>query len=48
MPKLGFVDKIKENSQDIKSMEQLLGVTLLQPFANCNAGADLASLLGNE
>lgn len=45
MAKLGFVDKINENTKDLQSMEQLLGMTLMQPFANTNAGADLASLL---
>lgn len=45
MAKLGFVDKIKENTQDINSMEQLLGLTLMQPFANCNAGARSGQLI---
>ena len=35
----GFFDKIKENTKDITSMEQLLGKGLKMPFNNTNAGA---------
>lgn len=39
MAKLGFVDNIKDNTKDVKNYEQLLGITLMQPFSNTNAGA---------
>ena len=39
MAKLDFSDKVKEASQDITHMEEMLGKTLLQPFSGSNAGA---------
>ena len=39
MASLGFSDRIEENTKDLKSMEQLLGKSLKQPFSNTNAGA---------
>ena len=39
MAKLGFIDKVKENTKDFPSMEHLLGASLCQPFANTNSGA---------
>ena len=45
MAKLGFVDNIKENTKDIKSYEQLLGVTLMQPFSNTNSVANSCQLI---
>ena len=45
MAKLGFVDKIRENTVNCESMEQLLGVTLMQPFAGTNSGAKSGQLI---
>jgi hypothetical protein len=39
MASLGFSDKIKENTKDLNSMEELLGKGLKMPFNNTNAGA---------
>lgn len=39
MAKLDFSDKVKEASDKLDSMEQMLGKGLLQPFTNTNAGA---------
>jgi DNA-directed RNA polymerase beta subunit len=39
MAGLDFSDKVQEASKDLKSMEQMLGKGLLQPFSNLNAGA---------
>ena len=39
MAKLDFSDKVKEASQGITHMEEMLGKTLLQPFSGSNAGA---------
>ena len=44
MAKLGFVDNIKDNSQKLDSIEQLLGGTLMQPFSGANSGANLVSV----
>ncbi len=40
MANLGFSERIEENTKDLKSMEQMLGKSLRQPFTNTNAGAD--------
>lgn len=41
MAKLGFIDNVKNNVsiRDINKMEQLLGSSLCQPFANTNSGS---------
>ena len=39
MAKLDFTDKVNEASAKLKSMEQMFGKNLLQPFSNVNAGA---------
>lgn len=39
MASLGFSEKIEENTKDLKSLEQMLGKGLRQPFNNTNAGA---------
>lgn len=40
MASLNFSEKIVNNTKDIKSMEQLLGKSLRQPFTNTNSGAN--------
>ena len=40
MAGLGFSEKVIENSKDFKSLEQMLGKSLRQPFTNTNAGAN--------
>jgi DNA-directed RNA polymerase beta subunit len=39
MAKLDFTDKVNAASEKLKSMEQMFGKNLLQPFTNTNAGA---------
>lgn len=39
MASLNFSEKINENTKDMRSMEDLLGKGLLEPFNNTNAGA---------
>ena len=40
MATLGFSEKIAENSKDFKSLEEMLGKSLRQPFTGSNAGAN--------
>ena len=37
---LNFTDKINEASKNIKSLEEMSGTGLLQPFNNLNAGVN--------
>lgn len=39
MAGLGFSDKIAQNTQNLQSMEHMLGKGLMQPFNNTNAGS---------
>ena len=39
MAGLNFSQQIEENTKNLKSMEQVLGKGLMQPFNGCNAGA---------
>ena len=42
MAALGFSEKIAENTKDLGPKENMLGVTLRQPFSNTNAGVIIA------
>jgi hypothetical protein len=45
MAALDFTDKMKEASENISNIEQMLGKGLMQPFNGTNAGATCSAYM---